>query len=675
MLKAPDHLFFLQDLAVVTIVAAVAMILFRQFRQPVVLGYILAGLIIGPHTPPFSLISDRPSIETLAELGVIFLMFSLGLEFNLGKLKKVGATALLGASMEIILMIAVGYQLGRYFGWSQMDSIFLGAILSVSSTTIIVKALDELGKIKERFAGLIFGILIVEDIMSIAMIALLSGLASTGTLAALDVGITLLELGAFLTVLLIGGLLVIPRLIAYVASFKCDEVLLVTVIGICFGVALLTAKLGYSVALGAFLIGTIISEARAINKIERLIRPVRDLFSAVFFVSIGLLIDPSLLVKHWEPILIISVVVVIGKVFSCSLGAFLAGNDSRTSLRVGMGLSQIGEFSFIMAGLGVSLKATSDFLYPVTVAVSAITTLSTPYLIRSSDGLVGWFDRRAPQPLVAWMQMYSRWVGTLGQERTRNVGFAILKRIVWQTALNLLAMTAVFIGTRFLYEKLQTLEFFGSLGEEVLRSALWLVAMLINLPLLIATWRNFDAASLTIAEMNVPLSRGNRDLLRPLISHTVKMAAGLLVLVFILLLNTTILPSWPMVALLVSIILIATIFSYRASVRIYAAIQYTLHDTFAQPADKEDSPSILKAADTETVRIDESSACQGKTISEMKLRTDSGASIVGIERAGHHIVNPDPDQILQTGDGLLLIGTPSQLRTAKELLMSVRRTF
>ena len=278
------ELTFLQDLAIVMIVAAVVTVLFRQLRQPVVLGYILAGVIIGPHTPPFPLIADAAAIKTLSELGVIFLMFSLGLEFSLRKLRVVGATAFLAATLAIFVMVAVGYGLGLLFGWRQMDCVFLGAILSISSTTIIVKALEELGKTKEKFAALIFGILVVEDILAIVMIALLSGFATTGSLAVADIGRTVFQLSAFLGVLLVGGLIAVPRLLDYVARFKSNEMLLVTVVGLCFGVSLLAAKLGYSVALGAFLIGAIVAEARQIAKIAALTHPVRDLFSAVFFV-------------------------------------------------------------------------------------------------------------------------------------------------------------------------------------------------------------------------------------------------------------------------------------------------------------------------------------------------------------------------------------------------------
>ena len=282
---------FLQDLAVVMIVAGLVTIICHRLKQPVVLGYIIAGVIIGPHTPPFPFIKDEESIQTLAELGVVFLMFSLGLEFSLRKLHKVGFAALIAAALEILLMVWVGYEIGRAFGWKAMDCIFLGAMLSISSTTIIVKALGELGRTKEKFAELIFGILIVEDILAIVMIALLSGIAMTGSLAVGDVFNTTARLAIFLVVSLVLGLLAVPRLLGYVARFKSNEMLLITVLGLCFGVSLLAVKLNYSVALGAFVIGAVIAEAREIHRIENIIEPVRDMFSAVFFVAIGLMID------------------------------------------------------------------------------------------------------------------------------------------------------------------------------------------------------------------------------------------------------------------------------------------------------------------------------------------------------------------------------------------------
>ncbi len=277
------------------LIAGLVTILFHRLKQPVVLGYILAGVIIGPHTPPFALIQDEHTIRTLSELGVVFLLFSLGLEFSLRKLARVGFTALVGAVTEIAVMLGIGWGLGRWFGWSNMDSIFLGAILSISSTTIIVKALSELKLKNERFAQLVFGILIVEDILAIALIALLSALATTGQVDTPEVFATLGKLSLFMVVALVLGILIVPRLLAYVARFDSSEMLLITVLGLCFGFCLLVVKLDYSIALGAFVIGAVMAESRQLKLIEQLTEPLRDMFSAIFFVSIGLLLDPAVL--------------------------------------------------------------------------------------------------------------------------------------------------------------------------------------------------------------------------------------------------------------------------------------------------------------------------------------------------------------------------------------------
>jgi CPA2 family monovalent cation:H+ antiporter-2 len=667
---------FLQDLAIVMSVAALATLIFRQLGQPVVLGYILAGVVIGPHTPPFALIEDEHAIETLAELGIIFLMFALGLEFSLRKLKEVGPTAFIAASLEILLMIFAGYALGRAFGWNQMDSIFLGAILSISSTTIIIKALEGLGKTRERFASLIFGILIVEDILAIVLIALLSGFAMTGQLEAEAVGMTILSLGSFLGILLVAGLIFVPRLLNYVARFKSDEMLLVTVVGLCFGISIVTVKLGYSVALGAFIIGAIIAEARQIHKIETLMHPVRDLFSAVFFVSIGMLIDPALLVKYALPIVAITIVVVLGKVISCSLGSFVAGNDMRTSLRVGMGLAQIGEFSFIIAALGLSLNVTSDFIYPIAVAVSSITTLLTPYLVKSSDGLVEWFDRVAPKPLLQAIDAYSERVGNLGKIGSR-MERKLLGKLGAQIALNLLIIAGVFIGAVFLHSRIIIWwpEFPG--GEDGMKAATWFAALLVSFPILVAVWRKVEAGAMIVAETAVGRSNaGSRDsVLQALISRTIVIfGTGVLVLL-VALLSSALLPSRNVLLLTLLIMVISGVVLYRGAVKLYSRAQSALRDTFAQPADPppllHETPSLpplLREARLETVEVRPDTEADGKMIAELRLRTRTGASVVGIERHGTSIVNPGPDEELTSGDQILLIGSEDQLNAAKELL-------
>ena len=547
---------FLQDLAIVMIVAGLVTIVFHRLKQPVVLGYILAGVIIGPHTPPLPLIANDETIQTLSELGIIFLMFSLGLEFSLRKLKQVGATAFIAATLAILVMLCAGYSLGQAFGWSSIDSIFLGAILSISSTTIVIKALAELGLNKKPFAQLIFGVLIVEDILAIVMIALLSGFATTGSFAFADIGITVLQLGSFLGILLVAGLILVPRLLNYVARFKSNEMLLITVLGLCFGVSLLAVRLEYSVALGAFLIGAVIAEARQIARIEMLLEPLRDMFSAVFFVSIGLLIDPVLLVRYAGPILAITAVVVVGQVLSCSLGVFLAGHDRQTSLRVGMGLAQIGEFSFIIAALGMSLKVTSGFLYPIAVAVSALTTLTTPYLIKNSDSVIEWFDRVAPLPLKRWLDFYTRWTSELA-EGERHFGLRLARKWGWQIALNLIFITGIFIAAGAMRSRGLTWWPEIPRGEDGVKAALWLGAMLLSLPLLIAVFRKLRALAMLLSEMSVtPVAGGvNTNSLRSVVANTIVAAGCIMLVLIILLLSSTILPSWKL--LLVQALIVA----------------------------------------------------------------------------------------------------------------------
>lgn len=675
------HVTFLQDLAVVMIIAAVVTIVFRQLKQPVVLGYILAGVIIGPHTPPYALIEDEHAIETLSELGVIFLMFALGLEFSLKKLTQVGAAALIAASAEIILMIWAGYQLGQAFGWNTMDSVFLGAILSISSTTIIIKALEEIGKTKERFAQMIFGILIVEDILAILMIAMLSGFATTGSLAVGDVALTVGRLSTFLGVLLTLGLILVPRLLNWVAKFKSDEMLLVTVIGLCFGVSLLAVKLGYSVALGAFIIGAIIAEARHIAHIENLTRPVRDLFSAVFFVSIGLLIDPQVLLEHWSSILIITAVVVVGKVLTCGLGTFVAGNDMRTSMRVGMGLAQIGEFSFIIAALGLSLKVTSGFLYPVAVAVSALTTLLTPYLIRSSDAAVRGLSKATPASLMNVLDAYTDWVGRLASSAGKKTPAAFLRKWGWQILVNVLLVAGIFITAAFMKPRVEIWWAGRPGGENAVKAMLWLVAMILSLPMLIAIVRKWQAFGMLVSEMSVSRAAAQErtQALRSIISGIIFSAGCLALLVLLTVFSTAILPSRELLFLLAGVLVVTTVLLWRFFVRVHTRAQFALVETFrdnavAPPAatslaDSEvPLPSLLLHAELVTLTIREASPAAGKVMAELQLRTHTGASIVGIERGGLNIINPGVYEEIRAGDSVLLLGSRDQIERARLLL-------
>ena len=572
---------FIQDLAVIMLVAGVVTVLFHRFKQPVVLGYIVAGFIIGPHTPPFGLIHDEETIKTLAELGVIFLMFCLGLEFSLRKLFKVGATAFIAAFLEIVLMIWIGYEIGRWFDWNTMDSLFLGAILAISSTTIIVKALNDLKMKNERFAQLIFGVLIVEDILGIGIIALLSSIAVSGTVSSGEVFSTVGKLSLFMIVALVIGILLVPRLLAYVAKFESNEMLLITVLGLCFGFCLLVVKLEYSMVLGAFLIGAIMAESRQLLKIERLIEPVRDLFSAIFFVAIGLMLDPMILLQYAWPIAVITVAVVLGKILSCGLGAFIAGNDGRTSLRVGMGLSQIGEFSFIIAALGMTLQVTSNFLYPVAVAVSVITTLLTPYLIRSADPLSIKLAAAMPQRLGRVLGMYGEWLRSIQPQGEGAMLASIIRRILLQVGVNLALVIAIFFSGAFFAERISMYLQDWISDPSWQKALIWGGALLVSLPFLIAAYRKLKALSMLLAEMGVKPEMAGRHTqrVRRVISEVIPILSLLVIFLLLAALSASILPTNKLLVLIAVVTAAVAAVLWRWFIRVHTRMQVALLET------------------------------------------------------------------------------------------------
>ncbi|AZF66907.1 cation:proton antiporter [Pseudomonas sp. LBUM920] len=572
---------FIQDLAVIMLVAGVVTILFHRLKQPVVLGYIVAGFIIGPHTPPFGLIHDEDTIKTLAELGVIFLMFCLGLEFSLRKLFKVGATAFIAAFLEIILMIWIGYEIGRWFDWNTMDSLFLGAILAISSTTIIVKALNDLKMKNQRFAQLIFGVLIVEDILGIGIIALLSSIAVSGTVSSGEVFSTVGKLSLFMIVALVIGILLVPRLLAYVAKFDSNEMLLITVLGLCFGFCLLVVKLEYSMVLGAFLIGAIMAESRQLIKIERLIEPVRDMFSAIFFVAIGLMIDPQILLQYAWPIAVITVAVVLGKMLSCGLGAFIAGNDGRTSLRVGMGLSQIGEFSFIIAALGMTLQVTSDFLYPVAVAVSAITTLLTPYLIRGADPLSLKIAAVMPKRMSRVFGMYGEWLRSIQPQGEGAMLASMIRKIILQVGVNLALVVAIFFAGGFFAARIGGYLEGWIIDPSWQKALIWGGALLLSLPFLIAAYRKLKALSMLLAEMSVKPEMAGRHTqrVRRVIAELIPILSLLVIFLLLAALSASILPTNKLLVLIAVVAAAVAAVLWRWFIRVHTRMQVALLET------------------------------------------------------------------------------------------------
>ena len=645
------------------IAAGIVTVLFQRLKQPVVLGYIVAGILIGPYL--FKLVSGEDAIKSLAELGMVFLMFSLGLEFNLRKLRRVAATALVAAPLAILLMVFVGYQVGQLMGWeSSVSSLFLGAILSIASTSVIVKVLREMKRDREPFAELIYGILIVEDLLGVVMIVLLTGIASTGDLGLQSMAASTGKLLVFLVTVLVVGLLLVPRLLNFVARFESNERLLVAVLGLCFGTALVAAKLGFSVALGAFLVGAVMAESAQSRRIESLVEPVRDLFTAVFFVAIGLLVDPGLLWQHIVPIVGISLVVMIGQIAGNTFGTVVAGHDFRTAVRVGTGLSQIGEFSFVIATLGLTMGVTDPSLYPIVVGVALVTTLFTPLWIHNADRLADVLLRAAPKPLAGYLSLYKDWVERFKGGQWNSLAWKLSRKWLLQMAINMALVAGVILGAAYLARH----------ESAWLRTVFWVAALVFSLPMLIANLRKLQALGMLISEATIRReSAGQRtQLLRAVVANVCLVAGTAGMILSVLLLSSALLPPLGVMLALAVVLAGVAWLQWRFLVRIYARAQIALKVTFEAnelgqaEIEAADLPAgLLEAAHLDSVRLAKGSPVIDQRIGELDLRANTGVSIVGIERDGERIVNPGPEETLLEGDRLLLLGEDTQLPKAK----------
>ena len=392
-----------RDFATIMAVAGVAIVVFQLLKQPPVLGYLIAGIIVGPYTLPLlnlpAPVHDTESIHLMAELGFIVLLFALGLEFGWRRIREMGLRVILIGTIEICFMIALGYEIATLMGWSTTEAIFLGAALSISSSAIIVKVLRDLGMLHEQHGRLIVGILVVEDFAAVILLSVLSGVATSGAANLSEVPGLLGRLGLFFVCALFVGALVAPRIIRFVARFRSREVVLVVSLAMCFGLALVGEQLHISAAVGAFIIGTVLGDSEYSEMLNNTINPVRDIFAALFFISIGMLIEITVLGQYIVPALIITGVFIVGKTIAATVGTFLTGHDGKTSLSVGMGKPQLGEFSLAMAKVGVDYAVVGAFLYPVVAAVSALTSLFYPFISRSSTGIGEVLELRSPRLL------------------------------------------------------------------------------------------------------------------------------------------------------------------------------------------------------------------------------------------------------------------------------------
>lgn len=447
----------IKDLALILMAGAITTIVFKKIKQPLVLGYIIAGFLVGPHFHILPTVADTANIDTLAEIGVIFLLFTLGLEFSFKKLMRVGGSASITALVEIIFITVAGYFTGIWLGWSAMDSLFLGGMLASSSTTIIIRAFDELGVKTKQYARIVFGVLVVEDIVVILLMVLLSTIAVTQAFEGTQILFTILKLVFFLVLWFIAGIFLLPTFLKKARSLLDDETLLILSIGLCLGMVVLATQVGFSAELGAFIMGSIIAETTKAEKVEHLIKPVKDLFGSIFFVSVGMMIDPNAISENAWPVVVVTFLTLFGKLFSTTLGALLSGQPLKQSVQVGMSMAQIGEFAFIVATLGLSLGVISEFLFPVAVGASAITTFTTPYLIRYSEPLYLFIERRLPEK---WVKKLNRYSTSTQAIQSESRGKIVLKSYLTIMATNgfvllTLMLTSINFVMPFLRERIE----------------------------------------------------------------------------------------------------------------------------------------------------------------------------------------------------------------------------
>jgi CPA2 family monovalent cation:H+ antiporter-2 len=649
------------DLAVILAAAAVSTLLFSRLKQPIVLGYLIAGFAVGPFFPFWPNVVDHEGVKLWAEIGVIFLLFGLGLEFSFKKLAKVGKSAGIAAIFEILTMGGLGYLFGRAFGWSVMDGVFLGAILSMSSTTIIIRAFGEAGLRGKGFVNLVFGILIVEDLMAILLMVLLTAISVPDGVSWSNLAFLAARLVFFLVIWFVAGIYFLPTLLARVRRFLSAEIMLIVSVGLCLLMVVAAASAGFSAAIGAFIMGSILAETREGERIEHLIEPLKNLFGAVFFVSVGMMIDPAMLREHFWVVLLITILTIVGKLFGSGFGAVLSGRSLRQSVQAGMSLAQIGEFSFIIATLGVTLKLTSDFLYPIVVAVSAVTTFTTPYLIRHSDPIYLWIERNLPRGLLDRLERYEQ---AMNRTDSRERPVELLWRVYGLSAL----LNSVVIGAIGLASGRLLLPYLlGAVGDSAaLRLSLGLGTVVACAPFLYAlTVRSPRKVS---GEDAATLERiGSLQL-------GVWIARILLAFVLVEFIIGQFATS-PVVPLAVLAATPVVLIAFRGLIaRIYAGVEgrFLTNLNARELAEAEAADRLPRLApwnaSLSRVTIAADSRIAGRSLEEARFRTSTGATVAMIDRGSRRIFAPKRSERLLPQDQVYLVGNEEQLSAAQAFL-------
>lgn len=643
------------DLALILGAAAVITLLFKWLKQPLVLGYIIAGFLVGPHFNLTPTVIDKESIETLAEIGVIFLLFSLGLEFSFKKLVRVGGSASITALFEIVFITVGGYFLGKAMGWNTMDSLFLGGMLASSSTTIILRAFDELGLKTKRFAGIVFGVLIVEDIVVILLMVLLSTMAVSRMFEGTEMLLTVFKLSFFLILWFVAGIFLLPTLLKKVKKFLNDETLLILSLGLCLGMVVLATQVGFSAELGAFVMGSIIAETTSAEKVEHLLKPVKDLFGAIFFTSVGMMIDPAAMVQYAQPIIWVTLLTLFGKLFSTTVGALISGQPLKQSVQVGASMAQIGEFAFIVAALGLSLGVTSAFLFPVAVGASAITTFTTPYLIKSSGWMYDRLVKLLPESVSERLNRYSA-------ETNKVARRSEWRTMVRSTIVNAVLLSIIIVAV-IVYSSVYIEPWITKNGDSLaVRIGASLLTLTILSPFL---WALAIRTPSDVYQKMVVDSQFKGTF------YTVRLIKLALVAFFIGFLLHRFFNIYVGIGFTAIVISLLVIFSEKIQ-NLYGKLEQRF---FANLNDREIETSRVNRTELAPwdahivpVIIPHNADCIGKSLLELRWRETIGINVVMIKRADHHIAVPDKNQMIFPNDELLVLGTDHQIQKLRVLV-------
>jgi CPA2 family monovalent cation:H+ antiporter-2 len=648
MLHLPDLII---DLTLILCSAAVVSLIFKKLKQPVVLGYIIAGILVGSNFKFFPTVADPESIRTWADIGVIFLLFSLGLEFSFKKLIKVGGVALVTALIEVSCTMTLGYFVGLWLNWSTMDCLFLGGILAIASTTIIIRAFDELNVKTQKFTNIVMGVLIVEDLVAVVLMVVLSTVAVSRTFEGTEMLLSVAKLSFFLVLWFVSGIFFLPTLLKRIQKLVTEEMLLIIALALCFAMVYLATAAGFSPALGAFIMGSILAETTKAEKIEHLIKPVRNMFAAIFFVSVGMLIDPKMLSQHAIPIIVATLILLIGKPLFVMIGTLITGQPLKIAVQSGMSLSQIGEFSFIIATLGLSLKVTSDFLYPVAVAVSVVTTFTTPFMIRFSEPAYKMINRLLPVKWKERMDAYS----TGASEVKDDTDWKVLLHFYFVNVLvfSVVIVTVILLSTNYLAPLLADYGF-----GKILTAVISLITLS---PFL---WALAFRRAKSKAYANVWLNRFERGPLILLMLSRVLLAIFFIGFLLDRLFSTS-------VALIGASIAFVIMIAIRKQLKnFYGKIELRFLNNLNIRESEKTKRNALAPWDTHisTIELNPKSPYIGKTLVEAKIREEFGVNVATIERGDIVINLPDRNERLYPFDVLSVIGTDEQLLKFKEHL-------